>query len=102
MISISYYNNRDDSNNKAKISFTVWKMLEYLHRILAGCSRRRKGNSVPGDITVPPCPWGTYIQRPGPPGGELDAWLNILLCKKYFKKVKVKFNFAKPYKEGRA
>jgi hypothetical protein len=32
--------------------------IEYLHRSPASCRRRRKGNSVPGDITGPPCSWG--------------------------------------------
>jgi hypothetical protein len=29
--------------------------LDYLHRRPASCKRRRKGNSVPGGITEPPC-----------------------------------------------
>jgi hypothetical protein len=31
---------------------------EYLHRTPASGRRRRKGNPVPGGITVPPCSWG--------------------------------------------
>jgi hypothetical protein len=31
---------------------------EYLHRSPASRRRRRKGNPVPGGITVPPCYWG--------------------------------------------
>jgi hypothetical protein len=38
------------------------------HRSSANRRRRRKGNTVPGGITGPPCYWGIYIRGPGPPG----------------------------------
>jgi hypothetical protein len=53
---------------------------EYLHRNPASCRRRWKENPMPGVITGPPCSWGTYIQRPGPPGWGLDATLTTWLC----------------------
>jgi hypothetical protein len=56
--------------------------LEYPHRSPASRRRRRKENPVPGGITGPPCHWGTWIQRPGPPSWRLDARLMTLLCKK--------------------
>jgi hypothetical protein len=56
--------------------------LEYPHCSPACRRWRRKGNPVPGGITWPHCHWGTYIQRPGPPGWGLDARLTTLLCKK--------------------
>jgi hypothetical protein len=49
--------------------------LEYLHRSPARRKRRRKGNPPSGGITGPHCHWGTFIQRPGPPGWGLDARL---------------------------
>jgi hypothetical protein len=31
---------------------------EYLHRSPASRRKRRQGDTVPGGITGPPCPWG--------------------------------------------
>jgi hypothetical protein len=48
--------------------------VEYLYRSLAARGRRRKGNPVPVSITGPPCSWGIWIRRPGPPGwGSLES-----------------------------
>jgi hypothetical protein len=58
--------------------------LEYLHRSPASRRRRWKGNPVPGGVTGPPCHWGTYIQRPGPPCWGLHARLTTFLCKKNY------------------
>jgi hypothetical protein len=40
----------------------------YLQHRSASRKRRREGNSVPGGITGPPCPWGIEIRGPDPPG----------------------------------
>jgi hypothetical protein len=45
--------------------------LEYLHRGPSNRKRRQKPISVPWGITVLPWHQGTWIQRPGPPGGKV-------------------------------
>jgi hypothetical protein len=57
--------------------FDFWGGLEYLHRSPVSRKRRRKGNTVPGGITGPPCSWGIKIRWPGSPGwGSLKNWDN--------------------------
>jgi hypothetical protein len=47
---------------------------EYLHRSPASRRRRRKGNSIAGVITMPPCSWEIQTQGPGRPDwGSLES-----------------------------
>jgi hypothetical protein len=57
---------------------------------------------MPGGATGPPCHWGTYMQRPGPPGWGLDSRLMNLLCKKMVAKFKeVKTDWSNSDRSGR-
>jgi hypothetical protein len=47
---------------------------EYFHHGPASCTRRRKGNPVPGGITGRPSSWRIEIWGTGPPGwGSLES-----------------------------
>jgi hypothetical protein len=63
----------------ANISFRMKSILcgggvEYLHRSPDSRRMRRKGSSVSGGITGPPCSWGILIRGATPPGwGSLES-----------------------------
>jgi hypothetical protein len=76
---------------------------EYFHPSPASRRRRWKGKPVPGGITGQPCPWGTSIQRPGPPGWAWTQGWRTSSVKKIIaksKKVKIGYSVAEYFKES--